>query len=301
MSEDTNQTADNKQPSEDDIKGMLHGISIPPQPQIMVDLQMEQMDENCSIDKISKLIVQDVGLSGSILKTVNSPFFGFSHTITSVHQAISLLGIGTVVNIVNSLSIRSSLSDDNIVKMTKFWDSAMDIATVSASISHEIGLASADEAYLFGLFHNCGNMLMLKRFEDFPSVVVESYAIEQRRIVDVENDVFRTNHAVVGYFVSKAWRLPHHISEAIQDHHSTDEIFEDHKYKQSEKKNLLAVLKMAENICATYVVLGEQTTDHEWERLQDNVLEHVGLSLYDYIALKENIHDQGIISVMDSH
>lgn len=276
------------------IKELLHGITVPPQPQVMVDLQLEQMDENCSITSITQLIVRDLGLSGSILKTINSSFFGFRNKVTSIHQAISLLGVETVVNIINSLSIRSSLSDENIVKMTKFWDSAMDVASVSASISRDIGLTSPDEAYLFGLFHNCGNMLMLKRFDAFCDVVVDSYATEEGRIIDVENNAFNTNHCVVGYYVSKAWNLPNHISEAIQDHHSTDQIFEDQDFENTDKKNLLAILKMAENICETYKSLGEQTRDHEWSRLETNVLDYVGLSGIDYAALKENILDMDL-------
>ena len=255
------------------------------------------MDENCSIGSITQLIVQDIGLSGSILKTINSSFFGFRNKVTSIHQAISLLGIDTVINIINSLSIRSSLSDENIVKMTKFWDSSMDVASVSASISRDIGLVSPDEAYLFGLFHNCGNMLMLKRFDDFCGVVVESYATENGRIVDVENNVFNTNHCVVGYYVSKAWNLPHHISEAIHDHHSADHIFEDNHCEDTDKKNLLAVLKMAEHICRTYKFLGEQTTDHEWSRLEANILEYVGLSYDDYSALKESFRDMNLMRI----
>ena len=62
--------------TQEQIQKILQGISIPPQPQIMVDLQMEQLNPQCSIDSVAKLISQDVGLAGSILKTVNSTFFG---------------------------------------------------------------------------------------------------------------------------------------------------------------------------------------------------------------------------------
>jgi len=279
------------EPSSEQIKDVLQGISIPPQPQIMVDLLIEQQNGDCTIDSVTKLIIQDVGLSGCILKTINSPFFGLTNKVASIQQAISLLGISRVINIVNSLSIRSSLSDENIINMTKFWDSAMEVALVSASVSREIGLSNPDEAYLLGLFHNCGNILMLRRFDDFARVVGESYAMKDRRIVDVENEVFQTNHCVVGYYISKAWSLPNHIAEAIRDHHSTDDIFADHDFRDTEKKNSLAILKMAENICATYQVLGEQTTDYEWARLETTILEYVGLSSLDYINLKENIED----------
>src|SRR5690242_8536175 len=88
------------------IQSLLQGISIPPQPQIMVDLQMEQLTPNYDINRITALIRQDVGLSGSILKTVNSAFFGLKNKIASVQQACQLLGVNSVVNIVNALSIR---------------------------------------------------------------------------------------------------------------------------------------------------------------------------------------------------
>lgn len=67
--------------TDDQIKTILQGIAIPPQPQILVDLQMEQLDPNCSVLSVAKLISQDVGLSGSILKTVNSSFFSTQATL----------------------------------------------------------------------------------------------------------------------------------------------------------------------------------------------------------------------------
>ncbi len=73
--------------SDEQIKKVLQGISIPPQPQTMVDLQMEQASPNCDIKHIAKLISKDVGLSGSILKTVNSSFYGLSNKISSIEQA----------------------------------------------------------------------------------------------------------------------------------------------------------------------------------------------------------------------
>ena len=60
--------------TQEQISQILQGITIPPQPQVMVDLQMEQCSPSCSIDAIARLISQDVGLSGSILKPSIRPF-----------------------------------------------------------------------------------------------------------------------------------------------------------------------------------------------------------------------------------
>ena len=75
------------------IRQALQGISVPPQPQIMVDLQMEQVMPNPDLKNIARLISQDPGLSGALLKLVNSPFFGLANRITSIQRAVNLLAI----------------------------------------------------------------------------------------------------------------------------------------------------------------------------------------------------------------
>lgn len=280
----------------DQIKTLLQGISIPPQPQIMVDLQMEQLAPDCDINRVAQLISQDVGLSGSILKTVNSAFFGLKNKITSVRQACHLLGINSVVNIVNALTIRGELSDEDIVELSRFWDSAQDVAMVAAALAKQIGAQSPEEAYTFGLFHNCGIPLLMRRFDNYLNVMREAYRAPDPRIIDVENRHFYTNHAVVGYYVAKSWNLPRYVCEAIHDHHSCEVIFADPDYPQVEKKNLLAILKMAEHICSSYRTLGGQEVDHEWLMLEDDVLMYVGLSAYDFQQMKEAYLEVGLIS-----
>ncbi|BFM13591.1 HDOD domain-containing protein [Simiduia litorea] len=275
------------------VDAILKGILIPPQPQIMVDLQMEQFDPNCSIDNIAKLISQDVGLSGCILKTINSPFFGLSNKITSIKQAVNLLGIKTVINLVNAQSIKSALSDEQIVALGQFWDSAIDIAQVSTHIAKQIGFDAPDEAYSLGLFHNCGIPLLMMRFPHYAEVMQRAYTSSDQSITDIENECLTTNHSVVGYYVAKSWKLPIHLCEAIHQHHQVNKILSEEK-ADNRKKTLLAILKMAETICKNYKTLGNQDTDYEWQRIADNILVYVGLSQYDFETLCQQINDMGL-------
>lgn len=279
--------------TQDQIQSILKGIHIPPQPQIMVDLQMEQVMPDPCINRIGELISQDVGLSGKVLKTVNSASFGLANNITSIKQAVNILGANSVINLVNALSIRGELSNDDIIALGSFWDNAMDIAMACAAIAKQIGYSSPDEAYSLGLFHNCGVPLLMMRFNNYADVIEESYARENAIITDTENELLQTNHAVVGYYVAKSWNLPRHISQAIHEHHRAEIIITDETQK-TQKRTLLAILKMAENICANYRNLGKQEVDYEWERIHDNLLLYVGLSEYDYESLCSNLVDLGI-------
>jgi len=249
------------------IQKIMHGITIPAQPQVMVDLQMEQFSPDCCVNSIAKLISQDVGLSGSILKTVNSPFFKLNNKITSVNQAVSILGVNSVVNLVNALSIKGALSDDDIISMGKFWDNAMEVAMISAVVAQQIGFPTPDEAYTLGLFHDCGVALLMTRMKEYPAMLEEAYARDQP-ITTTENTLINTNHAVVGYYVGKSWNLPRHLCEAIHEHHQTERAFAN-ETADPKKKTLLVILKIAEHICGTFKVLGGQEVDHEWERVRE--------------------------------
>ena len=281
--------------SSEQISLALQGISVPPQPQIMVDLQMEQYMPDPDLEVIAGLIAQDPGLSGALLKIVNSPYYGLSNKIASIRRAVTVLGSRTVINLINAQSIKGEMTDDTIVTLNRFWDTAQDVAMTSLTLAKRTGTQALDEAYALGLFHDCGIPLMLKRFPDYMRVLEQGYANAGTgsRVVDTENRHFNTNHAVVGYYTAKSWRLPAHLTEAIANHHNALAVFSDESSRNSQLKNLLAILKMAEHICSSYRVLGNQTVDHEWNAIGHLVLDYVGLSDYDFESLKLSIRELG--------
>ena len=281
--------------SPEQIQQALQGISVPPQPQIMVDLQMEQYMPDPDLEVIARLIAQDPGLSGALMKIVNSPHYGLSNKIASIQRAVTLLGSRTVINLINAQSIKGEMCDETIVTLNRFWDTAQDVAMTSMTLAKRTGSQAVDEAYALGLFHDCGIPLMLKRFPDYMTVLEQAYANAgpASRVVDTENRHFNTNHAVVGYYTAKSWRLPEHLTHAIANHHNALAIFSDDSSRNSQLKNLLAILKMAEHICASHKVLGNQREDHEWNSISHLVLDYIGLSEYDFENLKESIRELG--------
>jgi HD-like signal output (HDOD) protein len=281
--------------SAEQIQQALQGISVPPQPQIMVDLQMEQYMPDPDLEVIARLIAQDPGLSGALLKVVNSSYFGLSNKIASIQRAVNLLGSRSVINLINALSIKGEMSDDTIVTLNRFWDTAQDVAMTCLTLAKRTGAQAVDEAYALGLFHDCGVPLMLKRFPNYMAVLEEAYASAgpDCRVVDTENNAFNTNHAVVGYYTAKSWRLPQHVTDAIANHHNALAIFSDESSRNPQLKNLLAILKMAEHICSSYRVLGNQSVDHEWNAISHLVLDYVGLSDYDFESMKLSIRELG--------
>jgi HD-like signal output (HDOD) protein len=280
--------------TQEQIDSVLLGIKIPPQPQILVDLQIEQIMPDPDLNRIASLISRDVGLAGTILKVVNSPFYGLSNKITSVNQAVSLIGLDSVINIINGVSIKSEMSDETIMHMNRFWDTANDIAMIATNIAKQVGFPKPDLAYLLGLFHNSGVPLLMNRFANYLEVLEQFYSENSDRIIDVENALLNTNHAVVGYYIAKSWNLPRILCEAIAEHHNCKRHFLNQQQSESEVKTLLAILKLAEHVCGSYRILGNQEIDHEWGLVGEEVLTHLGLGEYDLEQIQANAEEMGI-------
>ena len=277
-----------------DAEKILKGIKIPPQPQIMVDIEMEMVMPDFDIGEISRLVAKDVGLSGSILKTVNSSFFGLKKKVTSIQQAISLLGVDSLANIINAISIRGAMSNKEIVALNSFWDNSMDIASACAYIAKKTISTPSGEAYTLGLFHNSAIPLMMQRYDNYQEVMESSYHCVEGAINTQEVKQLGTDHCSIGFFVASAWKLPKHISEVIALHHNSDEVFGGGDFSQSQKRDLLAVLKIAEHLCKAHQVLGNCEYDHEFECLRDPILIYLGLTQIDLDNLADDLLDQGV-------
>ncbi len=280
---------------ENQLQQALKGFVIPPRPQIVADIQFELAMPAPDINEIANLVSQDAGLSGSVLKVVNSPFFSLASKIKSVPHAVNLLGIKMVVNLVTAISLKNALSDESVVQLNTFWDSASDVANVATVVSKYLRLGSADEAYTLGLFHNCGVPLMMMRFADYPQVMAQAYKASDESVTDIENRHYKTDHAVVGYYTARSWNIHEDITGAILLHHGLDKALDEKDFAGTKKRDLLLVLKIAEHLCALHKVLGGCPVDHEWNRLGDALLAEAAIVEDDLLNMKETCLDMGLL------
>ncbi len=271
------------------LDSVLKGFNIPAQPRVMIDIQEERAKAEPSLPKIAKIIAQDVGLSGAVLKTINSPFFGMRRKIDSIQQAVMLLGMNNVVNLVTGYALRSSIQGKCSISLERFWDSASDVAEISMAIAKRINLSvSPDEAYMLGLFIDCGIPVLASKYDNYKEILIEANADHEHDITEIEDYNYGTNHAVIGYYTSRSWGLPEALRQAILAHHDIDKLFaESADDTQFKRDKLVAILKMAEDISHTFRRLSENV---EWMQIQDTVLEYLNVNELEYLELKDDIH-----------
>lgn len=286
--------------SEDEIGKILRGINIPAQPQIMADLQMAQAYDPVDFDEIINLISRDVSICGNVIKVANSPFYGLNRSITDLQQAIMLLGLETVLNTVNCVAMRQSivdmskLSDADISFLNRFWDCAEDTAKVCSLISKQLQLDNPHSLYLIGLFNNAGIPLMVQGFSNYRDVLAEAYTLCDATITDTEDRYFKTNHAVLSYYLARSWKMPQFICDAIAEHHNMKRLLASRSRSGDELLNKLCILKLAEHLVGLYSSLGRHELDLEWEQIGGDVLDYLSLTHDEAEDLQHLCNDLGI-------
>ena len=248
---------------------IIASVAIPPRPTIVDAVLSERSKPEPDLHRIGQLISTDVGLAAAVLKTINSPFFGLRRQVTSIDHGVNMLGMKNIGALVMSLSLRNAVPTQGL---ERFWDEAARTALVSAYLAQTLGCAPKEDAHLFGLFHDSGIPLLMRRFPNYREVLKKANMEPKLSFTDVEDAELGTNHAVVGGLLAKGWQLPEHLRLGIGQHHDLD-IFTSHL--PIESLNLIALTHLAEHIENSYSRLAN---DAEWEKRGEAILGHLMLS-----------------------
>ncbi|MCX8069277.1 MAG: HDOD domain-containing protein [Thermodesulfovibrionales bacterium] len=222
----------------------IKSVGIPPQPEVILKIKKEIDSGNPNLLRIADLVSQDVGLSATTLKVASSPLIGLGK-ISSVSQALNLLGTKNFYNLILTSALRDTLALKGIDQKVfeNFWRHSLQTAKACSFVMKVVNKKLIDDAYLIGLFHDCSVPIMMKRFKDYLQVI--EYAIgPSTDAINVEEKLVNTNHCIVGYVLAKSWQLPQEIYECIMWHHSADL-----KYLKNDKVKLFVnCLMIAEKI-----------------------------------------------------
>ena len=256
-----------------ELARLLGDIVIPVRPQIIADLMKERARDEPDFLLIQRLIKADVSMSAAMLKAANSPLFGVRSRVTSVAQATQLLGLKHVLTVAMGVAMRQSLQGCDAVSLDRFWDSAEATATICARMAKQLRATDPDEAYSFGLFHDCGIPLLTRRFAHYKDVLRSANAASSMAFTDIEDQMIGTNHAVVGYFLARSWLFPEPLCEAINCHHDL-ETFTREDFKSPTARVLIALGHCAEHI---QHLRRRGSEDMEWIKFAGLALDYLGI------------------------
>ena len=266
------------------------GFSVPAQPGLLLKLQQVMTGADPDINTIAGTISQDVAVSATILKTVNSPIYGLARSLSDIHKAARYIGINGIVSLVSNILIRKSFNqNDCSIALEEFWNNASNIANTSVYIGNSLKQAvSRDKLFSLGLFHDCGIPVMAMKYRDYSETYEQAFNTPSETLTTIEDGVYNVNHATIGYYVASSWRLPKDICQLILCHH--DRQFLDRRNNRLQQF-YFAILKMAENIVHNHKHFRDSA---DWHYLKDPILATLDLDDDHYQDLVEDTAEQQI-------
>ena len=200
--------------------------TLPPFSPILNQLLADLGKENASYGRLSDLIEKDTVIAGNVLRLVNSGLYGRRGTINSVRNAVSVLGLNKLRNTVLGLSVSRMWSQ---VKMAEGFSAArLNLHSVATAILADqlAGVSPIfypEGAFLAGLFHDLGKMLIAVGMPDEYKYIQYRYKLDHDRTLrDCENEVIGTTHEELSNLAAVTWNLPEPIQTAILYHHKPE-------------------------------------------------------------------------------
>lgn len=268
----------NDSPSEMDslLERSVIDVGIPPCPAILNRFMCEAKREAPDYNRLAAIIGTDVGLSASLIKTANSPFFGMHQRVRSTNEALAILGLNTASHAIAGIILRNSFPD--MLNLERFWDASARIAQLSGWLVKKIGIPNlkAEDAYTYGLFRDCGIPVLLRRFPAYSEVLGRANFEMRRGFTEVEDVSLPTNHAMVGCLLAQSWWLPEEICLAIRNHHELTVLAApDNSMLPLMSRKLVSVGQLAEHIFQRQLCLSHT---EEWTKLGTTCMQILDIS-----------------------
>lgn len=189
--------------------------SLPTVPVVAQKLLAVVDSPTMSMNEIGNLISMDQSLTVRLLKMVNSPIYGFPGRISSVSQALILLGLNVVKGMVLGVSVFEIMEKT----MGGLWEHSLCTAVAARTIAKMKGLNEPEEVMVSALIHDLGKVALKLKFpEKYNSALLLSKE-DGMFIKESEEKVFELNHAEAGSWLAAKWNFPKALLEPIGYHH----------------------------------------------------------------------------------
>jgi putative nucleotidyltransferase with HDIG domain len=196
---------------------------IPSLPQFIVETLNKLDDPASSATDVGNTLSLDQGLVVRVLRLANSAYYGLSRKITGVPEAISYLGFKTVRSIVLAATVYkfmdNSFSGYSLDK-GELWRHSQSVAAVSRYLSGRLKIAESEEAYIGGLMHDIGKIVLNDYVHFGYSIILRLVEEDGVPFCEAERQVLGFDHAQVGGLVMEQWNLPESYAYITTYHHT---------------------------------------------------------------------------------
>lgn len=188
---------------------------LPAAPATYVELTQALRDPRVSTTRVAGIIERDVGISARLLQIVSSSFFGTPRSVNSIAAAVGFLGLERVRTLVLACEVMRSLPGRAPAARFEIDSLETHGLTTARLAKSMVPAVSADDAFIGGLLHRVGHLLLASRVPHRFAEVIEQKRREDKPLIETELAILGASHAEVGAYLLGLWGLRQQVVEAV--------------------------------------------------------------------------------------
>ena len=263
-------------------------LSSPPEVYLKVSEQIE--NDLCSATDIGNTVQTDPAIATRVLKIVNSAYYGMPNRVSTMAQAVALLGRDRLKQIIIGTVLISVFKDPKVesFSLPGFWKHSIKTAIIARQLAifHK-GDYEPDAIFIAGLLHDIGQLILVTRVpEVFAQIVQEQ---RKRGLMGAEWHCLGFDHAELGARLMVQWGLPELLVTCTRYHHDFD--------YNGEFSDACRMIYMANNLSLNIPPLDEDEAHEQLDEIENWQL--LGVSL-EQVCFASQYSEDELLEVMES-
>jgi len=269
---------------------------IEPVPQVVHQLMGLVDDPDVPVSEITELILYEPLVTANLLKLANSAAFGFKRKVDSVHDAVVLLGLKRVVEILLLNGVTKPLKSAHQgygLEEGQLWKQSVSCALMASAIAETIEAPEKHTVFTAALLKDIGVIVLDRHMGEAMAAIRRAIEIDRLSLIAAERKVLGIDHAHLGGRIAEKWNFSKALAGTIQNHHMTDET--------TDLSKETAMVYLADSMCSMSGLNGELFAGHYAH--YDRVCNLLGLSeqnanriMSDFYSRKEDIY--GLLAIL---
>ncbi len=217
---------------------------LPPMPTVMAELIAALNSDDMDFRTLGRIISKDPSMTVNVLKIANSAFFGLPQQVTTIEQAVRMLGTSEMTSLCISCSASRSLRPPagvETIDLRRFWRHSVATGVIAKLVAPRLGVGRQDNLYLSGLVHDVGAVVLDRFKHDVYRDILELTRAENISIIEAEERTMGASHDTVGGWLMEKWRLSQSLVEVARCHHHVDRASE-------ENRIIVAIVALADTL-----------------------------------------------------
>lgn len=206
-----------------DANALLDRVDdLPPLPAVAARVMNMAEDDRTSAMDLAQVLSTDQALTAKLIRISNSAYYGFARRISTVREAVVMLGFKQVRQVAVGASMMNAFKQngrEDGFDLDLFWGHSVAVAVASEAVARKSLGAKPEDAFTAGILHDIGRLVLR---QVMPREFAQAVALARSGEMPLHEAEYETTgyaHDEIGQALGERWKFPGHLVDAVRCHH----------------------------------------------------------------------------------